>query len=222
MYKDKFVSLIITAAGLGQRMGASVPKLELEIAGRPIIDYTLDKFRDLEFLDEIVIATSIDLLEAYKARYQAPKIKIVRGGKKREDSTYQAIKALDKRSQIVITHDGARPFVEKKDIINVLDLGLETGAAIVAVPATDTIKVTDGKKVLATPDRSNLVNVQTPQVFETQILRAAYDTYIGTGGLTDDSSFVEKLGAPVAIYIGSYDNIKITTQKDLELARRML
>lgn len=222
MYKDRFISAIIAAAGKGRRMGADIPKLEIELEGKAIISYTIEIFEKLDFIDEIILVSSKELVESYKKRYKNKKIKIVPGGSRRQDSTYNGLKALDPRSNIVLSHDGARPFLRVEELIRVVDKALDTGAAILAVPATDTIKEVKDYLVVSTPDRSRLYKVQTPQVFETKVLLEAYERFLNIDGLTDDSSFVEKLGRQVAVVEGSYDNIKITTKKDLELGRRIL
>lgn len=220
---SKFVSVIITAAGMGQRMRESVPKLELEIFGRRIVDHTLDQFKDLDFVDEIILVTSRELLEEYQKRYASIKnLKVILGGKTREESTYRGLQSLNEASNYVICHDGARPFIDRQIIKDALEMAFLSDACIVAVPVKDTIKYVENGQVKSTPSRENLYSVQTPQVFRTELIQQAYDQFIGKLSATDDAGFVEALGHPITVCQGSYKNIKITTPEDLFTGERIL
>jgi 2-C-methyl-D-erythritol 4-phosphate cytidylyltransferase len=152
-------------------------------------------------------------------KYSRP-IEVCAGGKRRQDSVAAGLAKLDKCDWVVI-HDGARPLVTKALIEDGLEAAKETGAAVAAVPVTDTIKTAgDDRIVRQTPPRQNLWAVQTPQVFRVDIISKAYQK--AKSEVTDDASLVEKLGYEVKLYMGAYDNIKITTAKDLLVAEALL
>lgn len=223
MYKDNFVSAIITAAGSGQRMNAGKPKLEIKIKDKPIINYTVDKFVNLEVFDEILIVTSSDLLEEYTNRFENIKnVKVVLGGSSREESTFNGLKSLDERSQIVVCHDGARPNVSEKTILDSIDSAIEFGSGIACVKSKDTIKLVKDHIVEFTPNRDNLYNVQTPQTFKTDLILKAYNSVFGKVKTTDDASFLEEINEKVHIVEGTYENIKITTKEDLLFAKMIM
>ncbi len=220
---SKFISVIITAAGMGQRMNQGIPKLELELFGRRIVDLTLDQFTSLEFVDEIILVTSEELLEEYQNRYASiENLRVILGGSTREASTFEGLKALHPHSDYVICHDGARPFVNEKIITDALITAFEKDACIAAVPVKDTIKYVEDGQVKSTPSRKNLYAVQTPQVFKTELILQAYRKFLGKLPATDDAGFVEAFGHPVAVSEGSYQNIKITTPEDLFTGERIL
>ncbi len=223
MYKNKFISAIITAAGSGSRMGAGIPKLELEISGKSIIEITISKILSANIFDEIILVTSDELLHIYEERFSHIEIlKIVKGGDSREESTYFGIKATYSNADIIFCHDGARPNVDMDLILKSVDAAIINGAAIVAVKAKDTIKYIDNGFVESTLDRNKLYQVQTPQVFKAELIRNAYNENFGNIVATDDSSFVEALGHKVSIVEGSYDNFKITTMIDYLLMKMLM
>lgn len=223
MYKDKFISAIITAAGSGERMNSNIPKLEIKIQEKPIINYTLEKISNLDVFDEIILVTSKELVEEYKDRFKKNNIlKIIEGGDSREESTFHGLKSLSENSDIVLCHDGARPFVRKKTLIDSIESAILYGSGIACVKTKDTIKLVNNNKVELTPNREKLYLVQTPQTFETKLIVDAYNKLYNKVKTTDDSSFLEKLGEEVYIVEGSYDNIKITTQEDLVFAKMLL
>ena len=213
---NNYVSAIITAAGIGARMGSDIPKLELKLDNARIIDMTVDTFVKISWIDEIILVTSEQLLDEYKSRYNDPKIKVVLGSDTRERSTYQGLLAVSSCSDYTITHDGARPYVTEDIIASAYKNAQKTGATITAVPATDTIKVVEDGYVRRTLDRSTLYNIQTPQVFKTSWIKEGYYRYLDKIVATDDSSFIEAMDKEVSITMGSYSNIKITTKEDLK------
>lgn len=220
MYKDRFISAIITAAGNGSRMKSDIPKLELPIGDKKIIEITISNILKVNIFDEIIIATSENLFEIYKKRFESFKnIKIVLGGKTREESTFNAIKNLSENSEITLCHDGARPFVTEEIILNSIDSAIENSAAITVVPVKDTIKKIACEIVDSTPKRKDLYAVQTPQTFKTKVLKSAYEKFFDKILTTDDSRFVEELNVKVHTVLGSYENFKITTVEDYELAK---
>ena len=226
MYKGNFVSVIVAAAGMSNRMGSKINKQFIAIDNKPILVHTLETFENCDYIDEIILVSKEDEVEYCKkevvAKYRFKKVKnIIRGGKERQDSIYNGILALNENSNIVLTHDGARPFVKEEHIINGIEGVIEYGACVTGVPVKDTMKVvvegTD--RVHHTPNRSLMWAAQTPQCFWTDLLRQGYEYAIDEGIVgTDDSSLVEKMGHPVTMIMGSYDNIKITTPEDLIIA----
>jgi len=220
MIQDKFVSVIISAAGSGTRMGTE-GKLHLEIAGEAVLSRTLRKFSGLSWVDELILV--VRPAEEVFAQALVTQIgfsypvHFVYGGAQRHHSVKNGLAALSAASDIVLTHDGARPFVRPEEIRRVAEAVLIHPAAAVAVPMTDTVKIVrEDLSVLTTPDRSSLYRVQTPQGFQTRVLLHAYEKAEKEGiAGTDDCSIVEKQGVRVQLLPGSETNIKITTRADL-------
>lgn len=218
--------VIIPAAGQGKRMGARHNKLLLELGEVPILIHTLKVFEEDEECAGIILAISPRDEEVFNdliSDYQITKItSIVYGGKERQHSVYNGLKAA-KQEGIILVHDGARPFIKKELIHTLVNTAQEKGAAIAAVPVKDTIKKVKNNEVVETIERSGLWAVQTPQAFRVSLLLEAYkraEEVRFTG--TDDASLVERLNQPVAIVEGSYDNIKLTTSEDLYFAEAIL
>jgi 2-C-methyl-D-erythritol 4-phosphate cytidylyltransferase len=218
--------VIIPAAGQGKRMGAGKNKLLIELKEIPIIIHTLKIFEEDENCSGIYIAASehdIPLIERLLKVYSITKVKkIVRGGQERQHSVYEALKVCS-HQQIILVHDGARPFVRKDLIHEIVNLTEEKGAVIVAVPVKETIKQVSNSIVQRTIDRSTLWSVQTPQAFQPSLLLKAHETAFNEGFIgTDDASLVERLGEKVYIVEGNYDNIKITTPEDIPHAEAII
>ena len=229
MYEDQYISVIVAAAGMSNRMGSKINKQFISIEDKPILAHTLEKFEKCKYIDEIIVVAKEEEIEYCRKeivkRYNFNKVsKIVRGGKERQDSVYNGILALNEKTDIVLSHDGARPFVKLENIVEGIKGAIEYGACVVGVPVKDTIKfVGNSKTIDETPKRDMLWAAQTPQCFKKDILMEGYikaieDEFIGT----DDSSFVERLGVNVKMIMGSYENIKITTPEDLILAESIL
>ena len=224
MYKEKFVTAIVAAAGMGKRMKMGINKQFLAIDGIPILAHTIkkiEKSKYIDFLLLIVKKTDMRYVEDIIGKYKINmKYKIVYGGKERQDSINNGLLNMPIQTDIVLTHDGARPFVSVDKIDEAIENVLDTGACVLANPVKDTIKVsTDGKLVDYTPNRNRLWQVQTPQVFKREILIKAYEQAYTEGYYgTDDCSLVEKTGVKVKLIYNSYDNIKITTREDLSIA----
>jgi len=218
------VAAIIPAAGQGVRMGSDVPKQFLALNGRPILSHTLDVFHRCDAVDEVVLVLPQDEIEA--ARHQllddAPKVKqVVAGGRQRQDSVRNGFQALSAGTDIVVVHDGVRPFVTPEMIGASVTAARECGAVITAVPLTIK-KVNKEDFVERTVDRDGLWRVQTPQTFQYAVLkdafaRAAADNYYGT----DEGSLIEHLGRPLKVITGSELNIKITRAGDLALGEKI-
>ncbi|WP_342433840.1 2-C-methyl-D-erythritol 4-phosphate cytidylyltransferase [Neobacillus sp. FSL H8-0543] len=218
--------VIIPAAGQGKRMGAGKNKLLLTLNDIPVLIHSLKVFENDELCDGIILAIHPqDEAEFYTLlkKYKISKVRdLVPGGKERQDSIYNALKTVTAEG-IILVHDGARPFIRKKHIHQLIETAEQTGAAIIGVPAKDTMKTVRNNLVVDTVERSSLWAVQTPQAFRIPILYKAYEQaekekFIGT----DDSSLVERIGHPVAMVEGDYDNIKLTTPEDLYFAEAIL
>lgn len=216
------LSAIIVAAGQGLRLKAALPKPLVKIRKLPAIIYSLVSLNRHPDIDEIIVVTSAGnrkaITQAVKS-YSFKKIKVfVLGGKRRQDSVYNGLKAVSANTNWVLIHDSARPFIDGKSITEVISAAKKTGAAILGVPVKATIKsIKNGGMVDRTLNRNNLWEIQTPQVFKKEIILRAYKEY-SKGNVTDDASLVEKLGKKVKIVPGSYENIKITTKEDLLFA----
>lgn len=219
---------VIVAAGKGSRMRSSVSKQFLPLAGKPILAHTLERFERLPQVASVVLVTGQDDLERCRRIVHdcglGKVAAIVAGGAERQDSVRRGLAALPEELAYVLVHDAVRPFAAEPEIAACLDAACETGAAVLAVPVKDTIKTADaGRRVTGTPERRTLWAVQTPQAFRRSLLEAAHEAaerQAFTG--TDDASLVERLGLPVQLVEGSYDNIKITTPEDLEWAESYL
>ena len=216
------VGAVIVAAGKSQRMG-EVDKLFALLGGKPLLARTTQAFQKCRLVEQIVVVVSgekEELCRRLMTREEWSKVSnVCLGGRRRQDSVAAGLKQLNNCRWVVI-HDGARPLVTVDLIERGLEAAQETGAAVAAVPVTDTIKVTgDDRIVHQTPPRQNLWAVQTPQVFRIDIITEAYQK--ANDDVTDDASLVEQLGHPVKLYMGSYDNIKITTPEDLALAEAL-
>jgi len=217
------VSAIIVAAGESRRMNG-IDKVLAPLAGRPVLSYVLSAFDSCGLIDHIVLVVNEKSLKACRQLIAEEKlstpIEVCVGGKRRQDSVAAGLKQI-KDCEWVVIHDGARPLVTKNLIEEGLKAAQETGAAVAAVPVTDTIKIAgDDRIVHQTPPRQNLWAVQTPQVFRFDIITRAYRQ--AKGEVTDDASLVEQAGFKVKLYMGSYDNIKITTTNDLLIAEVLL
>ncbi len=218
------VCAVIAAGGQGKRMNSNVSKQFLTIKGHPILYYTLNKFEKMKILNEIILVVPPADVKYTKEqiikKYGFKKTRIVEGGKERQDSVYNGLKALPKDADIVVIHDGVRPFIPVKIIENSIEAAAECDAVGVAVPVKDTIKVVDDKSVVkTTPDRKALWAIQTPQTFKYDVIMKAYEKAMEDGFYgTDDTVLVERMGLPVKIIEGSYENIKITTPEDIIFA----
>lgn len=220
-------SVIIVAAGKGKRMGTDINKQFIKLNDKPILVYTIECFDKCEAINEIVVVTSKDYVDYCKDeiidKYEFKKdIKIVVGGKERQDSVYNGLKNIN--TDIVLIHDGVRPFIEQKHIKGVIKSVYENDACVLGVKVKDTIKLSDdGGFVISTPKRDNMWAIQTPQAFKYSLILEAYECAIEDKFLgTDDSMLVERLGYKVKIEEGSYSNIKITTKDDLITAKIIL
>ena len=220
--------VVIVAAGTGSRMNIGINKQFIKLEGKEIIAYTIEKFYNNSNIEDIVVVVKEDESEFFKkeilVKYNFKNVKIAYGGKERQDSVYNGLKLLDEKCDVVLIHDGARPFVSDKIIDKSIEEAKEHKAIVVGVPVKDTIKVIDNdKNIVDTPNRSVLWAVQTPQTFDYNILIDAYkDAFKNKFYGTDDAMLVERIGYKVKMLEGSYNNIKITTQEDLNIGSQIL
>ena len=217
------VGAIIVAAGSSRRMGG-VDKVLALLSGQPVLAWAIDVFQRCNLIDQMVVVVSEQNLERCRQLVTeqgwSKVTEICAGGERRQDSVMAGLSQLSHCDWVVI-HDGVRPLVTGDLIEHGIEAARETGAAVAAVPVTDTIKVAgDNRLVQQTPPRRSLWAVQTPQVFRFDIITEAY--HRAEDEVTDDASLVEQLGYKVKLYMGSYDNIKVTTPNDLALAELML
>ena len=223
------ISAIILAGGKGKRMRSAISKQFIDIKGKPIIYYTLKKFSENKKIDNIIVVLPEDEVKYFKEnilkKYELRINKIVIGGKERQDSVYNALKSLKNSStDIVLIHDGARPFISERIINEGIKFAEIYGAAAPGVMPKDTIKVKNENNFsVDTPNRANLVSIQTPQVFKFDEILECHEKIRYNGEkVTDDTMVVEKYGYSVYLYDGEYTNIKVTTPEDLILAERLI
>lgn len=222
-----FCTAIVAAAGSSTRMGGTVSKLLMPLEGVPVLARTLMALEQADRVDAIVIAAReedilpfSDLCRTYGV---TKPVKVVRGGGSREESVLLAALEADERTELLAVQDGARPLVTPRLIDAVAEKAARCNAAAPAVPVKDTIKTAAEGQVRETLDRSALVAVQTPQVFEADLLKAALQSALEAGAeLTDDCSAVERLGKVVYLVDGDETNLKITTPVDLVIAAAIL
>jgi 2-C-methyl-D-erythritol 4-phosphate cytidylyltransferase len=210
--------VVIAGAGISQRMG--VDKVFMSLAGKPLLAWSVDVCQSCELVNQIVIVlheSKLDLGRRLAAeRGWSKVVEVCPGGKRRQDSVRQGLSKL-KGCEWVIVHDGARPFLTPDLIRDGLEAARTSGAAVAAVPVKDTIKIGNSDlMVRETLNRQELWAAQTPQVFRFDIIAKAHEQI--KDDVTDGASMVERLGYKVKLYMGSYDNIKITTLEDLALA----
>ncbi len=217
---------LVSAAGIGRRMGAPVPKQFLKISGRTIVEQTAEIFLRAPFIDGVVLTAAEEYVETVKGFFpewiENGRLFVVCGGAQRQDSVYCGLKALRRMgaedNSIVLIHDGVRPYASSALLQRVAEAAAECGCAVPAVPPKDTIRFTDG----GTLDRSRLCCVQTPQGFRMEIIEAAIEKACADGFYgTDDAGLAERLGKKVTVVEGEPANIKITTPEDLHMETRI-
>jgi len=223
------VSAIIAGGGIGKRIGQAKPKQYIEILGRPIICHTLDVFFQFRDIEHIIIVVPSDHLNSFKddiiEKFGYPSNwKVACGGAHRQDSVRNGFSLVPKDSDVVLVHDGVRPFVTKELIKKTIDTAFDAGAAVVAVPLKETIKkVGDDMFICETVDRGGLWSAQTPQAFRYEILKSAIDAAFRDNFYgTDEASIVERIGVKIKIVEGDSKNIKITTPDDIALAKAIV
>ncbi|MDD5582995.1 MAG: 2-C-methyl-D-erythritol 4-phosphate cytidylyltransferase [Candidatus Marinimicrobia bacterium] len=225
--KHEKISVIIPAAGLGTRIKASIPKPLLLINNKPILWYTLGRFLTNPSVAEIVLVVSPDIQEESEKLVASLRpimpIKIIEGGKKRQDSVWNGIQAADNSATILVIHDAVRPFFAPTVIDDGIQLLNTYHGATAGVPVVHTIKRIEGKTIMETIPRESLVQIHTPQLFHASILRKVYqqaqsENFYGT----DDCMLAEHYGYKLAVIPDTYENIKITLPFDLQIAKMLV
>jgi 2-C-methyl-D-erythritol 4-phosphate cytidylyltransferase len=226
------ITAIILAAGQGKRMNSQVAKQYLIIKDKPVLYYAIKAFENSN-VDQILLVTGKNQVDYCRKNiveaYQFEKVSdIIEGGRERYDSVYQALRSIG-RTDYVLIHDGARPFISKSLIETVIEQVVKEKACIVGVPVKETIKiVNEGGFITATPKRDTLWSAQTPQAFDYASIKKAYDLFYEeadkTGlAITDDAMVYEKyMKRPVKMLMGDYNNLKLTTPEDLTVAEGIL
>jgi 2-C-methyl-D-erythritol 4-phosphate cytidylyltransferase len=225
------IAAILPAAGLGTRMGHEIPKQFLELDGVPIVIHSLRRIAACSLITHIIVATRGEAVEQLDGRIRQEKFRqlvhVVKGADSRQGTVSHALKHIPVDTELVVVHDAVRPFVTVEHITRVIEEARKCKAAILAVPAMDTVKEVkraslpeDVALITATIPRERVVLAQTPQVFETQLLKRAFAGAEEDGlNASDEAGLVERLGFEVHVVQGSERNIKITKPADMELAR---
>ena len=220
----KYCGAVIVAAGSASRMGG-IDKVMADLRGEPLIVHTVRAFQNCDAVKEIVVVTREDLLEKMAALcHNFPKVKmVVPGGADRPESVKNGLNALSDKVKLVAVQDGARPLITESVIDRTVRAAHAYGAAAPGVPVKDTVKIVRGGVVESTPERSTLQAIQTPQVFDLDLLNGALEkAKKDKATITDDCSAVERLGMSVKIVEGDEKNIKITTPMDLIVAEKLM
>jgi len=225
------IAAILPAAGMGTRMGADTPKQFLELDGVPIVILTLRRIASCERITDIVVATRENgmawLDEQLRGEKWKQNVRVVRGGDSRQESVGRALAEIPSDTEMVVVHDAVRPFVTREQIVRVIEEARRCRAAILGVPAMDTVKEVkraslpeDVALITATVPRERVVLAQTPQAFAAKLLKEAFAKAQADGiSASDEAGLVERLGHEVHVVLGSERNIKITRPADMELAR---
>lgn len=226
-------AVIITAGGVGKRFdgqgGNKLLKQFIPLSGKPIISYSIQSFESSELVSEIIVVVPENQVEYTQTeivdKYNFQKLlRVVSGGDERQNSVEKGIQSITSDPDVIVVHDGVRPFASPGLIEEVIKEASKTGGAIAAIPATDTIKKSAPKQFIeSTLPREQIWFAQTPQAFKSDIIKEAFkkakeDRYLGT----DEAELVERLGKEVKLVLGSKYNIKITTPEDIEIGERII
>lgn len=230
MYNNNKVAVIIAAAGRGKRFGAPVPKQYLKIGGEYVIAKTIRAFENIDEVDYIFVVTNSDYMEMCGNIVEdcgfSKVTEIIAGGETRQESVFYALQEMNAKKPgvgLTLIHDGARPFINRDVILNVIKAASETGAAVACVAMTNSMrKMGNSAGSSESVERSDFYSVQTPQGFKKSVLIDAYYRAFDEGFIaTDDASVVERSGYDIAIVDGDYGNIKITNKEDLPMENRV-
>jgi 2-C-methyl-D-erythritol 4-phosphate cytidylyltransferase len=224
------VIAVIPAAGSGTRMGSAKSKQFMDLCGKPMLVVTLERFQKCDLVDGIVVVVTQKNVNYCKReivdRFELTKVvKVIAGGQRRQESVRKGIEAVSNSSRWILVHDGVRPLVTAELIERVITAAQTYRAVIPGIPVKDTLKKIDSQGgVVKTVERRALWAIQTPQIFRREDIQVAHRKAVEEGweGVTDDAFLIEKTGIPVEVIEGEETNIKITTMKDLELARFFL
>jgi 2-C-methyl-D-erythritol 4-phosphate cytidylyltransferase len=224
------VTAIVVAAGAGRRIGGDVAKTFLPIAGRPLVLRTLDRMFAAKTVEQVVLVVAASEMDRCDALLGADSLLCNRpyllqtGGVTRQQSAKRGLDRISADTDVVIIHDGARPFVSAALIDRCVESAAEKGAVVVGLPARDTIKIVGADRlILSTPARRSLWEIQTPQAFQKELIVAAHRQAERDGvEVTDDAMVVERLSKPVFVLEGERTNLKITLPEDIWLAEMMI
>lgn len=225
-----YVTAIVLAAGEGRRIGGEIPKTFLPIAGRPLVLRTLDRMFEAHAVENVVLVIAANEIERCQSMLRADAALRDRpwllqiGGLTRQQSAKRGLEKIGSDTDIVIIHDGARPFVSAGLINRCVEGAADKGAVVAGLPAHDTIKVvSQDQRIQSTPERSSLWEIQTPQVFHRELIVAAHERAEKDGvQVTDDAMVVERMGTPVYVIEGERTNFKITVREDVWLAETLI
>lgn len=225
----EWIAAVVPAAGRGVRMGSNVPKQFLSLGGVPLLVHALRTFDAATIISEIILVVPEDdcrhCREDIVPCYGLKKVsRVIAGGRRRQDSVWNGVRAANPATDIVVVHDAVRPFVTITMITQVVEAARTYGAAIVAIPMRDTVKRVEADGLIKeTLSRENLWSAQTPQAFQRDVLFQAHQ-HNQTEGLdaTDDAFLVERLGKPVVVVPGSAENVKVTRPEDLHMGQAIL
>ena len=214
---------VILGAGNGTRMGIDKSKLLLDLCGKTVIERSVEAFLNLAVIDEIIVVCRECDVEEFSRLLPDEEVSFVVGGATRQKSVRNAVETIDECDYIII-HDGARPLVSQNTILKTLDEAQISQAAATGVYVKDTIKVIDKDlNIVDTPERSSLISIQTPQIFDFSVYKKALEKATEQKkDFTDDCRLVENLGLQVKTVIGEYENLKITTKSDVILAEALI
>jgi 2-C-methyl-D-erythritol 4-phosphate cytidylyltransferase len=222
------VTAIIVAAGSGSRFGSSTPKQFLLLGDKPVLFHSVQLLAGLDVIEELILvvprAHVAFVRNNHHAKATAKPLKVVAGGERRQDSVYRGLRCIAASADIVLIHDGVRPFVPVAAVKRAISSARRFGAAVLACPAMDTVKIASADRgVIATMPRKTIWLAQTPQVFRTELILRAYEEVMRAGlEVSDDAAAVEAVGGRVKLIVGLRENLKITTQKDFRLAQQIL
>jgi len=219
-------SVVIPAAGRSTRMGDAINKQFLKLFDKEVIAYTINIFYKNPLIDEIILVVNAKDQEDFNNlinKYDFAGVKIVMGGNSRSASVYNGLMKVSKKAEKVLIHDGARPFLKSKYIKEIIEKLDHDSSVVMAVKTKDTIKRVGEGYIKETLNRSQLINVQTPQAFKYDVILEAYEWAMEHKiHATDDSAFVEALGYKTAVVLGDYNNIKMTTIEDIKFGEAIL
>ena len=210
-------------------MKTEMNKQFLMLQNKPVIAYALAAFQECSEIDEIIVVVAPDELVYFKSniieKFDFPKVKaLIEGGVERQQSAYNGIMSVSPDCEIILIHDGARPFISQQTIIDCVNEAKRYGAVSAGMPSKDTIKIVDQDNIVtSTPVRERVWLTQTPQAFRQGLIKEAHEIAKSKGiTATDDAMLVEMSGYPVKMVIGAYENIKITTPEDLSLGEQLI
>jgi len=213
---------IIVAAGSGSRFKSDTPKQFLKLKGRPVLEHVLERFDAAPSVNAIVLVLASEAVAQFAGIRFLKIAAVVPGGVTRAESVAHGLGSVPVGTEIVAVHDGARPLVTVDEIERTIDAARRTGAACLTAPVRDTIKTISGNEISSTLDRTKLRRALTPQVFQIEVLKKAFEGVDLNETITDECYLVERLGHPITIVEGSPRNIKITHAEDLALAEALL